>query len=152
MQLATANLWAAWIGIFFGLASGTLQGRLFHREDWRVNACFVVGLDGHPTVFDALLDFVAEAQPFDVQVTVHTPFPGTPFHARLKSQGRLLSDGAWERCTSFDVNFRPQGTAPEELRAGLKRMVIALYSVEASRKRRAHFRKHARSYTRRVAA
>jgi hypothetical protein len=28
------NLWAAWAGIFLGLASGTLQGLFFHRDDW----------------------------------------------------------------------------------------------------------------------
>src|SRR5262249_25515514 len=35
-----------------------------------VNACFVVGLDGHgPQVFDAIEDFVADALPWDVQIT-----------------------------------------------------------------------------------
>lgn len=28
------NLWAAWIGIALGLASGTIQGLFFAREDW----------------------------------------------------------------------------------------------------------------------
>ena len=28
------NLWAAWIGILLGLASGTIQGLFFDREDW----------------------------------------------------------------------------------------------------------------------
>lgn len=32
--MAATNLWAAWIGIFLGLASGTVQGLFFHREDW----------------------------------------------------------------------------------------------------------------------
>lgn len=108
----------------------------------RVNACFVVGLDGHdPSVFDALLAFVRDACPFDVQVTVPTPFPGTPFYAQLKAEGRLFGDEAWERCTLFDVNFRPRGMTAEDLRAGLKRLVVALYSEEATRKRREHFRK-----------
>jgi len=106
----------------------------------RVNACFVVGLDGHDlSVFDALLDFVREAQPFDVQVTVPTPFPGTPFYEQLKSQGRLLGEGAWERCTLFDVTFHPMRMTAEELRAGFKRLVVALYGAEATRDRREHF-------------
>ncbi|OGA46378.1 MAG: B12-binding domain-containing radical SAM protein [Betaproteobacteria bacterium RIFCSPLOWO2_12_FULL_62_13] len=109
----------------------------------RVNACFVVGLDGHNrSVFDALLAFVHEAQPFDVQVTVPTPFPGTRFYSRLKAEGRLLADNAWERCTLFDINFRPSGMTAEELRAGLKRVVVALYNEEATRERREHFRRH----------
>jgi len=111
----------------------------------RVNACFVVGLDGHDTtVFDALLGFVDDALPFDVQVTVPTPFPGTPFYAKLKTQGRLLRDDAWERCTLFDVNFEPTGMTVEELQAGLKRLVVALYSEEATRMRREHFRRNCR--------
>jgi radical SAM superfamily enzyme YgiQ (UPF0313 family) len=109
----------------------------------RVNACFVVGLDGHdPSVFDAVLDFVNEALPFDVQVTVPTPFPGTPFYAQLKAQGRLLREDAWERCTLFDVNFTPEGMTVEELRAGLKRVVAALYSEKATQARRDHFRRN----------
>ena len=32
--MAATNLWAAWIGIFLGLESGTVQGLFFHREDW----------------------------------------------------------------------------------------------------------------------
>lgn len=117
----------------------------------RINACFVVGLDGHDaSVFEALLEFIREARPFDVQVTVPTPFPGTPFYSRLKAEGRLLVDGAWERCTLFDVNFRPTGMSVEELRAGLKRLIVALYNEDATRERREHFRKHClRAATRR---
>lgn len=109
----------------------------------RVNACFVIGLDGHdPSVFDALLAFVREACPFDVQVTVPTPFPGTPFYGQLEAEGRLLGKEAWERCTLFDVNFQPRGMPVEELHAGLRRLIVALYSEEATRERREHFRKH----------
>ena len=117
----------------------------------RVNACFALGLDGHDTsVFDALLAFVRESRPFDVQVTVPTPFPGTPFYARLKAEGRLLHDDAWERCTLFDVNFQPKAMTVEELRAGFKRVVVALYSEEATRERREHFQKHCLRIARRA--
>ena len=51
-------------------------------------------------------------------MTYPTPFPGTPLYRQLKQQGRLLYDGAWERCTLFDVNFRPAQMTPEELRQG----------------------------------
>lgn len=107
----------------------------------RVNACFVLGLDGQTTqVFDQVLDFVAEALPFDVQVTVPTPFPGTPLFAQLQREGRLLADRAWERCTLFDVNFRPTHMSPQELAAGLRQMVVALYSEEATARRHQHFK------------
>src|SRR5262249_40377365 len=68
------------------------------RIQWhgiRVNGCFVLGLDDHtPDVFDALLDFAIDTELFDVQITIQTPFPGTPLHERLKREGRLLHDTA----------------------------------------------------------
>jgi radical SAM superfamily enzyme YgiQ (UPF0313 family) len=106
----------------------------------RVNACLVVGLDGQgPGVFDDIRDFVDETLPFDVQVTLPTPFPGTPFHERLRCAGRLRHEAAWERCTLFDLNFTPDGMSAEMLVSGFRRLVTDLYSIEATRKRRIHF-------------
>lgn len=105
-----------------------------------VNARFVVGLDGHgPEVFDALREFVRDALPYDVQVTVPTAFPGTPFYAQLRREGRLLDEKAWERCTLFDINFVPQYLSVEELRAGFHRLVADLYGEEFTQLRRGHF-------------
>jgi radical SAM superfamily enzyme YgiQ (UPF0313 family) len=110
----------------------------------RVNACFVLGLDGHGAdVFDAVEDVVARMLPFDVQVTVQTPFPGTPLYARLLREGRLLSPAAWSTCTLFDVNFRPAGMSPGQLRAGLLQLTERLYTKEAPRVRRRHGRRRA---------
>lgn len=107
-----------------------------------VNACFVIGLDGHGSgVFDALREFVRDALPYDVQVTVPTPFPGTPFHAQLRREGRLLQDEAWERCTLFDINFVPKRMSAEELRAGFHGLVIDLYGERFTKLRRDHFRR-----------
>ena len=52
---------------------------------------------------------------FDVLITVMTPFPGTPLYARLLADQRILEPGAWEKCTLFDVNFRPTHMSPQEL-------------------------------------
>jgi len=106
-----------------------------------VNACFVVGLDGQgPEVFGAIREFVREALPRDVQVTLPTAFPGTPFHSRLLREGRLLEEKAWERCTLFDINFVPQGMSQDELRAGFHRLVTDLYAADFTKLRREHFR------------
>jgi hypothetical protein len=43
------------------------------------------------------------------------PFPGTPLYDRLLEDGRLLEPEAWERCTMFDVNFRPMGMSAATL-------------------------------------
>jgi radical SAM superfamily enzyme YgiQ (UPF0313 family) len=108
----------------------------------RVNACFVVGLDGHgPQVFDDVFDFVRDVAPFDVQITVPTPFPGTPLYQQLKAEGRLLEDGAWEQCTLFDVNFRPTHMTPDELRQGFRDLAVKLYGEAFTFYRREEFRR-----------
>src|SRR4051812_1709842 len=107
----------------------------------RVNACFVVGLDGHDaTIFDELFEFVEETLPFDVQVTYPTPFPGTPLYRQFEAQGRLTHAGQWERCTLFDINFRPMKMSAEELRAGFFGLVEKLYCDEFTKFRREAFK------------
>jgi radical SAM superfamily enzyme YgiQ (UPF0313 family) len=105
-----------------------------------VNACFILGLDGQrPGDFDRILDFVEEACPFDVQITILTPFPGTPLYERLLREGRILQPGAWQLCTLFDVNYQPTHMSPQELREGIYRLGEKLYNDEATRKRRGEF-------------
>ncbi|HXE54353.1 MAG TPA: radical SAM protein [Tepidisphaeraceae bacterium] len=111
----------------------------------RVNACFVVGLDGHgPDIFDALYDFVEQVAPYDVQITYPTPFPGTPFYEQLKREGRLIENGAWEKCTLFDINFRPKLMTVEELRHGFHDLAARLYSESFTNYRRERFNNHRR--------
>lgn len=105
-----------------------------------VNACFILGLDGDgPEIFEAVESFVEETTPFDVQITVQTPFPGTPLYQRLRTEGRLLEEGAWEKCTLFDVNYRPLRMEADELQEGLIELGRRLYSEEATRRRRKGF-------------
>jgi len=113
--------------------------RAIQSKGITVNGCFVLGLDGHTEqVFDAVYDFVERVGLYEVQITVLTPFPGTPLYQRLAREKRLLREGAWERCTLFDVNFVPTGMAPERLRAGLIDLARRLYDrafIEERRKR-----------------
>ncbi|HUJ71368.1 MAG TPA: radical SAM protein [Verrucomicrobiae bacterium] len=105
-----------------------------------VSACFILGLDGHTTaVFREILQFVEDVDPFDVQITLLTPFPGTPLYERLLKEGRILQPGAWQLCTLFDVNYRPAGMTPQELREGIYWLGGQLYTDEATRRRRKGF-------------
>ena len=114
-----------------------------------VNGCFVLGLDGDgPEVFDAVADFVRQSGQFDVQITVLTPFPGTPLYDRLHEQGRLLEPEAWERCTLFDVNFRPKNMSPEFLQRNLVELGRRLYTEDERIRRRSAFHEHRRSFLR----
>jgi radical SAM superfamily enzyme YgiQ (UPF0313 family) len=110
-----------------------------------VNGCFILGLDGHsPEIFEQVLDFSLEVPLFDVQITVLTPFPGTPLHDRLLKEGRIIEPGRWDLCTLFDVNYVPSGMTPEELRQGMRWLTRRLYSAQATERRRRPFFDRAR--------
>lgn len=105
-----------------------------------VNGCFILGLDGDTEgTFDGIVEFAERVGLYDVQVTVLTPFPGTPLYERLLSEGRILAPGAWERCTLFDVNFVPRGMTPERLQSGLLEIAERLYSAAGVSRRRERF-------------
>lgn len=117
-----------------------------------VNGCFILGLDSHgPDVFERVASFVDATQLFEVQITYLTAFPGTPLHERLATERRILEPGRWDLCTLFDVNHRPAGMTPDELRRGFRALSQRLYSAEALERRRAAFYDELRiRHTRRV--
>jgi radical SAM superfamily enzyme YgiQ (UPF0313 family) len=107
-----------------------------------VNGCFVLGLDADtPEIFDDVLAFVRESGLYEVQVTFMTAFPGTPLFHRLKTEGRIIRDRAWELCTLFDINFRPKNMSVAQLQAGFLKLVKELYSAEDTQTRRRRFRR-----------
>ena len=148
--------------ILIGLESPTAAGLdgLEHKANWKrkqfdtyrqaiatiqdagitVNGCFVMGLDGADlTSFDAVYDFVRESGLYEVQVTVMTPFPGTPLYQRLAAEGRILHPEAWELCTLFDVNFQPLRMTVAELEQGFRTLLSRLYTDDFVRDRRRNF-------------
>ena len=111
-----------------------------------VNGCFVLGMDGDTEeCFAAVRDFVADSGLCEVQITVMTPFPGTPLYARLSGEGRLLDATGWEKCTLFDVNFQPRHMSVDDLEQGLIELGTQLYTAEAKSSRRSAFRDHIRT-------
>ncbi len=105
-----------------------------------VNGCFILGLDGQtPDVFEHVRDFVEESGLIEVQVTVQTPFPGTPLYRRLAAEGRLLQERFWDRCTLFDVNYQPTHMTVEELESGLRWLFTELYSDRAVHARQRNY-------------
>jgi radical SAM superfamily enzyme YgiQ (UPF0313 family) len=119
----------------------------------RVNGCFVLGLDGAGTEsFEQIWEFVKQSGLYDVQITVQTAFPGTPLYARLKREGRILREEAWETCTLFDVNFKPAKMSVAELEGGLRSLISRVYADEVTEARRAAFRRNYRRKVRERAA
>ena len=111
-----------------------------------VNGCFILGLDGDTReVFDDVLDFVHDSSLYEVQVTFMTAFPGTPLYARLKKEGRIIRDNAWELCTLFDINFQPKTMSVGELQSGFLKLVKQLYSAAETHERRAKFKRMLKS-------
>ena len=107
------------------------QVRKIQSHGATVNACFVVGFDGEGTeVFEQIRQFDREAETLEVQVTVLTPFPGTPLFQSLADEGRLDTIPFWDRCTLFDLNFEPRGMSREELENGLYDLFSELYCEE----------------------
>jgi radical SAM superfamily enzyme YgiQ (UPF0313 family) len=111
-----------------------------------VNGCFILGLDGDtPEVFDEVFDFVRESGLYEVQITFMTAFPGTPLYRRLKEEGRLLRERAWELCTLFDINFQPRRMSVEQLQGGFVELARRLYSAEETAARRGKFKERLRT-------
>ncbi len=108
-----------------------------------VNGCFIVGLDGQSTeVFDDIYNFVRDAELYEVQITILTPFPGTALYERLKKANRLIEPTHWKKSTLFDLNFRPQGMTETELRDGFHRLTKKLYSEPFTAWRRDTFKQN----------
>jgi radical SAM superfamily enzyme YgiQ (UPF0313 family) len=105
-----------------------------------VNGCFILGLDGtDERSVQEILDFVEVSGLYEVQVTLQTPFPGTPLYDRLHRDGRLLDAEAWERCTLFDLNFHPDRMSAEALEQGFHRLIAEVYREDRVRQRRRKF-------------
>ena len=116
-----------------------------------VNGCFIVGLDGDtPSIFRDIRDFIEKSKLLEAQVTVLTPYPGTPLYKRLKSEGRLLKDKYWDRCTMFDINFRPKNMSIEELEKGLLWLFKEIYNEKEYLKRKRHYMDIVKKLPRRV--
>jgi radical SAM superfamily enzyme YgiQ (UPF0313 family) len=110
------------------------------RHGVTVNGCFILGLDGHtPDVFRQVLDFSLDHHLYDAQITVLTPFPGTPLYARLLKENRIINPGRWDLCTLFDINYLPKNMSVPDLQQGMYWLSERLYSAETTEARRKPF-------------
>ena len=92
------------------------------------------------TRYDQVFEFVAETGLHEVQITIQTPFPGTPLYFRLKQEERIIEDEAWQKCTLFDINYRPKNMTVSQLSDGFKNLSARLYSDEFTKLRRSRFK------------
>jgi len=90
--------------------------RAHHLQTW---AAFTLGHD-HDTVesIRETSDFAHANKFCFAAYNILMPYPGTPLHARLAREGRLLYDGEWWLHLSYRFNhaaFAPARMTPEEL-------------------------------------
>lgn len=105
-----------------------------------VNGCFVLGLDSQTeATFERIWTFIQQSGVFEVQLTLLTPFPGTPLYERLARAGRLIDPLAWEKRTLFDLTFQPAQMSAEALHHGFLELAKKVYSAEFVEHRRRQF-------------
>jgi radical SAM superfamily enzyme YgiQ (UPF0313 family) len=105
-----------------------------------VNGCFIVGNDGDdPGIFEALRRFIEKSELLEAQVTILTPFPGTRLFTQLQTEGRLLYERIWDKCTLFDLTFHPKNMTPDELVDGHTWLMTQIYNQEQYTKRKRHY-------------
>ena len=105
-----------------------------------VNGCFILGSDHHtPDDLAAIPRFAEDVGLAEVQVTVLTPFPGTPLYDRLLKAGRILEPGDWSGHTLFDVTHEPARMSARDLEVALMDVMQRLYAKDAVKLRQRRF-------------
>jgi radical SAM superfamily enzyme YgiQ (UPF0313 family) len=100
-----------------------------HSHGIAVQAGIVFGFD-HDTqaVFEETLDVLEESGVQNATFNILTPFPGTPLHKRLDTEGRILTRD-WSKYNSrTHVVFKPRHMSPEALLDGYRYANARFYS------------------------
>ncbi len=108
---------------------------ILHDHGILVQACFVFGFDtDDPTVFEEASEYIINAK-FDLpQISIYTPFPGTPVFDRLEKEGRIITRN-WSLYNGQNVVFRPMNMTAEQLAQGTDLVRKGAYSWGALSKR-----------------
>lgn len=103
--------------------------RAIQRKGIAVVAAFVFGLDGDgPDVFERALGVVRDGGANLVNFSALVPYPGTPIHSRLRSEGRI-TEWDWSKYISPNVCFVPKGMSADELASGTRWCQEQFYSL-----------------------
>lgn len=101
---------------------------ILHDHDILVQACFVFGFDSDDvSVFEESADYIVNAR-FDLpQISIYTPFPGTPVFDELARENRILTRN-WSLYNGQNVVFQPQRMSVAELARGTELVRRRAYS------------------------
>ena len=108
---------------------------ILHSHGILVQACFVFGFDTDDTsVFEEAAEYIANAR-FDLpQISIYTPFPGTPLFEKFEQEGRILTRN-WSLYNGQNVVFQPLHMTPAELEQGKDLVRKRAYSWQALSRR-----------------
>lgn len=99
-----------------------------HARKIAIQGCFVFGFDDDDTdVFEKTAQFAIDTHIDLPRYAIMTPFPGTPLHARLASEGRILTTD-WSYYDGQHVVYRPKRMTADELLRGTERAWKMTYS------------------------
>jgi len=102
-----------------------------HERGIAVFGAFVMGFDTDARdIFARTGAFLREARVDVLQLTMLTPFPGTPLFARMDSEGRII-DRNWEHYDFGHVVIEPKNMSRDELKAGHDMIMTEFYSWRA---------------------
>ncbi len=106
-----------------------------HDHGILVQACFVFGFDTDDrSVFEETAKYIVNSK-FDLpQISIYTPFPGTPVFERLEREGRILTRN-WSLYNGQNVVFRPLRMTAGELESGTDYVRKQAYSWGALSRR-----------------
>jgi len=99
----------------------------FHRHGINVLGHFILGIDGDSAETMARTIEASTCIGLDAAMFyISTPFPGTALYARLRDDGRLISDD-WADYTQLQAVFAPEGTTTDELYDGVRSAYSRFY-------------------------
>ena len=92
--------------------------RKLHARRICVIGAFIFGFDNDDaSVFERTFEFALESRIDTAQINILVPYPGTPLHARLEREGRIV-ERDWNRYMTDNVCFKPRHMSREVLREG----------------------------------
>jgi radical SAM superfamily enzyme YgiQ (UPF0313 family) len=93
-----------------------------------VNASFVFGMDEDDEgVFSRTVEWAVANGIETATFHILTPYPGSPLHARMAAEGRLLHSD-WDLYDTRHAVFRPKRMTPDALERGYRQAYRDFYS------------------------
>jgi radical SAM superfamily enzyme YgiQ (UPF0313 family) len=106
-----------------------------HGYGISVTAGTIFGFDhDKASVFETSLETFRDLGFDMIQVAPLTPFPGSPLHAQLKKEGRLIAQDV-EDYDIYNVTYQPKRMTPDELRRGLEHLRRRFYTFPSAIRR-----------------